>query len=292
MIYIIKFFFCFLIILQFSCEADILDIETYRYQAKNDYFRSDLKDDLSKHHLSISSLQKKMKDFQMRFNSVDTAKIDKPNVAPKTIFETPKNFTPEVFAEEPVPSQKKSQSSSIYRSKDQIGFYILPFVALQTPGEFSYKFSFGNVEIDQDLGFSTGWRVGVEGPYLFLDAEFSYHRNKFQSLQDIPLPFKGEAEGFSFLINTGTNIKISERFNLILGGGFGAMNQEIGFDLSTNLIEEESTLFSYQFFTGLNFALAEHLQLGLRYRWMRVGEMEFFTARDLHLAELALGYVF
>ena len=70
------------------------------------------------------------------------------------------------------------------------------------------------------------------------------------------------------------------------------MNQEMGFDLSTNLIEEESMLFTYQLFNGINFAMAENLRLGLRYRWMRVGEMEFFTSRDLHLAELSLGYVF
>lgn len=69
-------------------------------------------------------------------------------------------------------------------------------------------------------------------------------------------------------------------------------NQEMGFDLSTNLIEEESMLFTYQLFNGIHFAMAEHLRLGLRYRWMRVREMEFFTSRDLHLAELSLGYVF
>lgn len=292
MICISKFFFSFLIVFQLTCEADILDIETYRYQAKNDYFRSDLKDDLSKHHNSISSLQKKMRNFQEHFNSVETAKTEKPNFIPHNNFELSGNLTPEISAQEPIPSQLSSQFLAASSSKNQIGFYILPFAALQTPGEFSYKFPFGNVEIEQDMGFSTGWRVGVEGPYLFLDTEFSYHRNKFQSLQSIPLPFEGEAEGFSFLINAGAKIRISERFSLILGGGFGAMNQEMGFDLSTNLIEEESMLFTYQLFNGINFAMAEHLRLGLRYRWMRVGEMEFFTSRDLHLAELSLGYVF
>ena len=38
--------------------------------------------------------------------------------------------------------------------------------------------------------------------------------------------------------------------------------------------------------------MTEHLRLGLRYRWIRIGEMELFTSRDLHLAELSLGYVF
>ena len=46
------------------------------------------------------------------------------------------------------------------------------------------------------------------------------------------------------------------------------------------------------FFTGINYDMAEYLRIGLRYRWMRVGEMKLFTARELHLAELSLGYVF
>ncbi|MDC0921112.1 hypothetical protein OAQ11_01620 [Opitutales bacterium] len=37
---------------------------------------------------------------------------------------------------------------------------------------------------------------------------------------------------------------------------------------------------------------SEHFRVGLRYRWMKVEEMALFTARDLHLAELSLGYVF
>ena len=282
----------FLLVSQLTIEAEILGTNTYRYQARNDYFRSDLNDGLSQHHQSISSLQKRMEDFQLRFNAVDTAKISRLPITSKNIYQSPETIIPEASVQKAVPFQPESQFESTSHSKSQIGFYILPFIALQNPGDFAYKSPLGELEIDHDIGFSTGWRVGIEGTHLFLDTEFSYIRNQFKSLQNVALRFEGEAEGFSFLINTGAKIKISERVNFILGGGFGGMNQEIGFDLSSNLKEEESTLFSYQVFTGINFAMAEHLRVGLRYRWMRVGEMEFFTARDLHLAELSLGYVF
>jgi opacity protein-like surface antigen len=102
----------------------------------------------------------------------------------------------------------------------------------------------------------------------------------------------GEAEGFGLLINGGGKIQVSSKMNIIIGAGFGAINQEIGFDVYSMINEEESTLFSYQLFTGVNFDVSNNLRVGLRYRWMRVGEMELFTARDLHLAELSLGYVF
>jgi opacity protein-like surface antigen len=294
MISVIKFFFCFLIFFQLTCEADILDIETYRYQAKNDYFRSDLKNDLSQHHRSISSLQKRMKDFQMRFNSVDTAKVDKPNITPRNIYESsPKTLSKDVFKQEPVPSQNDSQFEPTSASKHQIGFYILPFIALQNPGDFEFISGLGSLGIEQEMGFATGWRLGVESPHLFIDGEFSYIRNKFNSLSNGLVSFTGEAENFGFLINAGAKARIFSKAYMFIGAGFGAMNQEIGFDLNSMIIgEEEGTLFSYQLFTGIDFIMTEHLRLGLRYRWIRIGEMELFTSRDLHLAELSLGYVF
>jgi opacity protein-like surface antigen len=292
--HLIKFYLSFLIVFQLTCEADILDIDTYRYQSKNDYFRSDMKDDLSQHHQSISSLQKKMKDFQMRFNSVDTAKIYKPNIAPKNIYQSsPETLSPEVFRQEPVPSQSDSQFESTSTSKHNLGFYILPFIALENPGDFEFISGLGPLGIKQEMGFATGWRLGVESPYLFIDGEFSYIRNKFNSLSNGLVSFTGEVENFGFLISSGAKARFFSKASMFIGAGFGAMNQEIGFDLNSMIIgEEEGTLFSYQLFTGIDFIMTEHLRLGLRYRWMRIGEMELFTSRDLHLAELSLGYVF
>jgi opacity protein-like surface antigen len=143
------------------------------------------------------------------------------------------------------------------------------------------------------MGFATGWRLGVESPHLFIDGEFSYIRNKFNSLSNGLVSFTGEVEKFGFLINAGAKARIFSKASMFIGAGFGAMNQEIGFDLNSMIIgEEESTLFSYQLFSGIDFIMTEHLRLGLRYRWIRIGEMELFTSRDLHLAELSLGYVF
>jgi hypothetical protein len=71
------------------------------------------------------------------------------------------------------------------------------------------------------------------------------------------------------------------------------MNQEIGFVLAGFPVpESEHTVFSGQIFAGINHQLAEHFRLGARYRWMRVGKMDLFSYRSLHLAELSLGYVF
>jgi opacity protein-like surface antigen len=79
----------------------------------------------------------------------------------------------------------------------------------------------------------------------------------------------------------------------VFGAGFGGMNQEIGFSLAGFPVpESEKTIFTGQFLAGINYQLAENFRLGARYRWIRVGKMDLFAYRSLHLAELSLGYVF
>lgn len=279
----------------FQClaQAQILERETLRYQKNDDYLRDDLNDNLSKHRTNISSLTTKLRDFQTRFNKVDSAKIKQSDPVQKNIIEP--SIVPTTRG---LPPESQSEEGTVYEvTKSQelhkVGFYILPFIGLQGPGNFEFKSGFGPLEIDQQMGFATGWRLGVESSHFFIDGEFSYIRNKFTNLDNFPLSFTGEVENFGFLINTGGKVRLSSRAEMYLGAGFGAMNQEVGFDLGSLLKdEEESTLFSYQLFTGFNFDLADHFRLGLRYRWMKVGEMKLFSARDLHLAELSLGYVF
>ncbi len=297
-----KFYLIVFIIFQSLSEADILDINTYEYRSKNDYFKSDLKDELSKHHVNISILQNKLKNFQERFNSVETAKINKHEFFQNNNNQPAYASSSENFSQEPVQLKKetKSDKKPVFLS-DRIGFYILPFVALQNSGDFEFKPQPNSpviFDIDHELGFASGWRLGVESNHLFIDAEFSYFRNSCIGIEvlNTTTRFKveGEAEGFGFFINGGGKIKVSSKTNFFLGGGFGSVKQEIGFtELSTSFSpEEESTLFTYQFFTGINYDMAEYLRIGLRYRWMRVGEMKLFTARELHLAELSFGCVF
>ena len=289
-----------------SVQANEFELQDYRRKIKP--IGDNLGTALGYHREGINSLHSRLNQFQEKFNRMGGVVQTKP-ITPvrvenpyreSTDTPVPNDSTEsvvsiETVSEKSVNNQFESNPLSSHR---KIGFYVLPFVALQSPGDFRHKPL--DMLIEQEMGFSTGWRVGLQGPHFFIEGELAYSRNKLRGLVDIPgigPPFSpvkasGESEGFGVLLNAGGNFKMSDQASVLIGVGFGAVNQEIGFDLSTNLIEEESMLFSYQFFTGLNFALAEHLQLGLRYRWMRVGEMEFFTARDLHLAELALGYVF
>lgn len=186
-------------------------------------------------------------------------------------------------------------SSPIAQERNRgLGFYVLPFLGGFQPDGLEWRSVGGDFEIEEEHGFSSGVRLGYGWKYFFSDFQVSYFHNEMESM-DIGLPglsFSGKTEGMGGHISAGIKIPVSQAFNLTLGGGLGGTYEDISLRLMGITVDEEDFLFSYQFFTGLEYHPTDYLRLGLRYRWLRVGEMELFTARDLHLAELALGYVF
>lgn len=170
-----------------------------------------------------------------------------------------------------------------------LGFYILPFVGVQSSDNFEWT-SFGGVfEIETKSGLTSGIQIGYDWEYVFMDLQFSYYKNDIKSI-DLPLDIIGEANGLAFHISSGTRFKFSESFAGILGFGVGGVNQEISFTMATIPQSEKDFLLSSHLFAGLEFRPLENLVLGLRYRWLSVAEMEVFESRDFHLWELTAGY--
>lgn len=289
-----------------SVQANEFELQDYRRKIKP--IGDNLGTALGYHREGINSLHSRLNQFQEKFNRMGGVVQTKPitpvrvenHYRESTDTPVPNDSTEsvvsiETVSEKSVNNQFESNPLSSHR---QIGFYVLPFVALQSPGDFRHKPL--DMLIEQEMGFSTGWRVGLQGPHFFIEGELAYSRNKLRGLVDIPgigPPFSpvkasGESEGFGVLLNAGGNFKLSDQTSLLIGAGFGAVNQEIGFDILGSLLEEEDTLFTYQIFSGLNYDLSDHFRIGLRYRWMKVGEMEVFSNRGLHIAELSMGYIF
>ena len=287
-------------------QANEFELQDYRRKIKP--IGDNLGTALGYHREGINSLHSRLNQFQEKFNRMGGVVQTKP-ITPvrvenpyreSTDTPVPNDSTEsvvsiETVSEKSVNNQFESNPLSSHR---KIGFYVLPFVALQSPGDFRHKPL--DMLIEQEMGFSTGWRVGLQGPHFFIEGELAYSRNKLRGLVDIPgigPPFSpvkasGESEGFGVLLNAGGNFKMSDQASVLIGVGFGAVNQEIGFDILGSLLEEEDTLFTYQIFSGLNYDLSDHFRIGLRYRWMKVGEMEVFSNRVLHIAELSMGYIF
>lgn len=297
---------------QFSFGVQFFEREVSDGVSRSYSSSTNIRNELSHHRRNINSLSAKVIAFQEKFHSLDQGKRSSPNVGrssnvaiekPLTVRE---NFEGEIDRAGSLGLQKNNPTVSMQSNVEdnqlfrprKLGFYLLPFMALQSSGNFRSEIF--QSEIEQNMGFSSGWKMGVESPHFFIEGEFSYSRNKLKGSVVIPLlppsfnPIKvdGESEGFGVLLNAGGRFALSDRISILLGAGFGAVNQEIGFDIASTLLEEEDTLFTYQLFSGLNYDLSDQFRLGLRYRWMKVGEMNDFSSRDLHLAELSMGYVF
>ena len=188
---------------------------------------------------------------------------------------------------------KTSEDEDI-ENPDRIGFYILPFVGLQRSQDLQWKSFGGDFEIEEKNGVSWGGRVGHEWKYAFTDFQLSGFNNSFEEM-DIGFPgveFSGESSGFTGMVSGGLRYDFTRFFSASLGGGFGFVDQELNMSIMGLPVEDEGFMSTYHFFTGLELRPFEHLLIGFRYRWSRVGQMEYFSSRQIHFAELSAGYVF
>ena len=176
----------------------------------------------------------------------------------------------------------------------RLGFYVLPFIGFQSSQELEWKSVGGNFEIEEKNGVSWGLRVGHDWKYAFTDFQLSGFNNSFEEM-DIGFPgveFSGESSGFGGMISGGLRYDFTRFLSASLGGGFGFVQQELSMSIMGIPVEDEDFMFTYHFFSGLELRPFEHFLIGLRYRWSRVGEMEYFSSRQIHFAELSAGYVF
>ena len=199
-----------------------------------------------------------------------------------------------------VVSSRDDQRLKRQPHRGNVGVYVLPFIALQGASPFDWHSGAGSgpdFSIKQKLGFSSGWRIGKRWTHFFIDADVSYYRNKFKSMVNMPWDFSGVADGYGGMVNFGGHFNPKSSVSILFGAGAGAFNQEVqlNFPVSPSTItavNEEDTLFAYQLFSGINFYPTERSLVSMKYRWLSIEEMEKFSARSLHLLELAFGYVF
>jgi opacity protein-like surface antigen len=174
------------------------------------------------------------------------------------------------------------------------GFYILPFMGILASDNLAWNSSFfGEFEIDEGAGTSTGLSLGYEGKNFFSDLHLSFMQNKMKSM-DLPftLSFSGKSQGIGVHLNGGGRLHLNKFIACSIGVGVGGVDQDLSFLLSGVPFEENDFLMSYQIFTGIEYRPTESSTMGLRYRWLSIDEMDAFSSRELHLIELWLGYLF
>ena len=214
--------------------------------------------------------------------------------SPGLIFEKRKQSQSTSSPELSYGPEPEANARGISSLPSRKGFYVLPFIALQGSSDVVWDSSpvLGEIAVEQKLGFSSGWRMGHKWRNFFLEGDFSYFRNDFKSLSGVNLDFSGEAEGYGVMFNLGASFDLSSSASVFFGAGAGPFSQEFEFKLLGEGFDEEHGVLAYQLFSGVNLYPSEHMLLSLRYRWLKMGEMEQFGDRTLHLLEVALGYIF
>ena len=186
---------------------------------------------------------------------------------------------------------KNTHPNPFQRENKLKGFYILPFVGIQSSTDVEYRALGGPVEIGLKNGLSTGLRLGYNWYDLFAEFQFSYQRNDLKSINP-SFNIVGGIEGLGFHLSSGGRINFNESFSGIAGIGVGGIRQELNLSWSGYPIGDTDFLFSSNVLLGLEFRPIDHLVLGLRYRWILIDNMDLFSKRYLSSFELTAGYFF
>ena len=166
---------------------------------------------------------------------------------------------------------------------------MLPFYSIYQSNDFHLKSPFlGNLEIEQGIGSSLGIRLGKRWRYFFIETDLNYFNEEMESL--IGNPLRGETSTLSGIFSVGAQIPAGEKFSFLLGTGIGSAYQKVKFDFMGLSIPDDINQLCYQLFTGMYINPMTNWLLGLRYRWIRLSEMDSYTDRQLHAFEISTGY--
>ena len=198
----------------------------------------------------------------------------------------------EVYVTDNAFSQNHNSMGNITEGKPNLkGFYILPFIGVLTSENLKWKSIAGDLEIDEEIGLTTGLLIGYEGRNFFSDIQIFYTQNRMKSIS-LPLSFSGESEGVGVYFSGGGKIHLNQFISYSIGAGVGGVSQGMSFLLSGISVKEEDFVMSYQLFSGVEFRPVDYISIGLRYRWLNIEEMKLFSDHYLHLLELRLGFHF
>ena len=186
-------------------------------------------------------------------------------------------------------SENKIYSSPSTKERKFKGFYILPFLGIQSSSNLDWNIFLGSVELDLKHGLSTVLRTGYNWYNFFTELEFSYLKNDIKGTN---LPLSGEIDGFGCYLSSGGRLNFNDYISAFAGIGLGGVSQQLELSLGGISLEQSDFLFAYQIFSGLEFRPVNSISLGLRYRWLHIDEMDLFSDRDLHVLEFWMGYLF
>jgi opacity protein-like surface antigen len=253
----------------------------------------DLRDEMSalSQRISEIKLENQRRIQQLKAITIDVAEKEEAPPKAQELILRDQDFTREIINRN---DQNKIVTENVLQPEaglSKLGIYILPFYAIYQSKDFHLKSPFlGELEIEQDLGYSLGVRLGKRWKYFFIETDFNYFHEEFERLSEIPFSLIGETSTLAGIFSAGVNIPVNDKVSFLFGGGIGSAYQKVEFDLMGLSLPEKNTQLSYQFISAMHLNPIPNWMIGLRYRWMQLGEMDIYTERQLHAFEISTGY--
>ena len=228
-------------------------------------------------------------------SQIQRISIPEQKIKNETLLKTGVNERPYL----PVGNKSSEEKISLTRSNEKVGFYLLPFIGINFAKDFAWtpSPSASTKKMQQSAGFSYGFISGKSWEKLFVEFDLGYLQNEIDGfVGEVVTPFNMFKDGHTKLlkihINTGLSFDLGEMAKLHLGGGFGLSHQKVFMDWIGSTVKEEDSALGHQFFSEIHFNPTEDFQLGLKYEWCSVPEINTISSRKIHQISLLAGYVF
>lgn len=246
---------------------------------------------LNRLRAKISQNQQTFLSDNLRFKE-NTLDLENPSLEtqPENVSPIEETISPVSQEAQPTLTSNKDQSRSFE------GVYFIPFLGLSIPGELSWKTPLGQeYEIDQNSGFSFGADVGYQWKYIYSSFGALFNRSNLNAIQTggPKITYEGTENLLNMDFNLGARFQINHFTTFNLGIGLGGCFQQFSSTFAKVLEHQDyDFLGTYNFHTSLGFQPGDHWYLGLGYKLLRSNEMEFYTARNLHIFQFFGTYLF
>jgi opacity protein-like surface antigen len=137
----------------------------------------------------------------------------------------------------------------------------------------------GELSFDNGLGltggighaYGNGFRTEIELGYRLNDLDEIRGKGVFAGFGSAPL--NGDISSLSLMVNGYYDIDLGASVTPFIGGGLGFAR--VALDSSDFGIDDNDTVFAYQFAAGVSFALNPKLNLDLQYRLFGTSDPDF-----------------
>lgn len=134
-------------------------------------------------------------------------------------------------------------------------------------------------DIEYDPGFNVGTTGGVDFGMARVEAELTYRQNDVDSLKALGTSFStgGDVSALSLMANGFFDIETNSPVTPYIGAGIGFANVSLNdvTESGTLFVDDDDTVFAYQFGLGVAFDLSDLLTLDLGYRYFATLDPEF-----------------